>query len=283
MFREFSADLELAATIFDQLQNNWDLYNSRLQTTHPQSSTQAILQRTIDGIRDSLQQLSDHLQQHASVSQGLRHIRANLAFTRELNQSRQRLQMHLSSLNLVVQSLQLTQSQRTNQVLERIEAAQQEEQEESIEQTLIDGLANFEAQHVRRTPPSTVAMSVATTTSTESRDALIYRWRQDLRANISSHISTPTVEDEEQTRGTPPTYEVGERMGQGPPAFQNEARIGQQPFAYFTARAVAPVTVHQEPTLGFIFWSITSIAGAFSLVEIILSAASLSISSCCTT
>ncbi len=265
LFREFSADLELADTIFGQLRDNWELYNGRLETAHPQANTQAILRRTIIGIRDSLRTLSDHLQQYGNVGQGLRHARANLAFTRELAHSRQRLQMHLSSLSLVVQSLQLTQAQRTHEVLERIEAAQQEEEEEGVEHSLNEELANFEAQHVRRTPPRTVATSVTTTTSIVSRDILINRWRQHLQTNLTSQAPTIAAQDEQQAETVPPDFE-------------DEQRLPANPWGRFPG----PDPVEPGPITEICYWVMTAVFDACSLILILLSVVSLSISIRCT-
>jgi len=195
-FEQFADDLGLAATLFQQLHGHFDTYTRHYNSLQP--SQQKTIITVFEGIREGLTELQTTLvERHHSVGQTL-HLRSNLRFTHALPQLRQRLEVHMRSISLLVQNVQFAQTSDIRAILERIEAAQQEDRE--ISQGIEGENGRIEGS------------IIDTTTATSVREGFIADWRDEIdqwRKGVRSLQPSMTIDESETTTVTTPMENKG--------------------------------------------------------------------------
>jgi hypothetical protein len=188
--QHFTDDLGLAATLFHQLRSNIDTYNryyNGLQPTQRQTTM-----TVFRNIHHSLTELQTSLaERYSSVGRAL-NLRSNLRFSHALPELRQRLEVHMRSLSLLVQSVQLVQTSQVQAVLARIEEAQQEGRPVLGDMNQVNGMYGRSG-----------GSSTAATAATSVRDEFIAdwqdeitRWRNGVQSNETSTVNTTSFESE---------------------------------------------------------------------------------------
>lgn len=216
-FHEFLGDLELAGTVFEEFQSNWNTYQQRALDLGPQENHTATLRNMNAGTRGVLFELQRQINRHNEVQTGFIHTFANQRFARHLEDLRRQLQFHMGSFRLIMQSLR--QGNRIGEDVGMIREAQMEqEREEAQEQANREDIQKpnkiewqditsppvqmsgppGEGSSAGRAPPASIA------SSTPSRDELVDQWSRYAEANGSrftsiapaisrSHLSTTAV------------------------------------------------------------------------------------------
>ena len=182
-FADFTQDLQVTHSLFQVLRNSSKTYTNR--TACLSQHERQTIAMTFKGIRDGLLQLQERLDQHSSVG-GPSRLVSNLRFSRAFEALRQRLDMHMNSLHLIVQNIQLAQVSEIGNVVARIERAQEEDRQIGTmnRNTRSDEYSSNASQMRYELEENRGPRSV--TSSTSTRDEFVVAWRQRVRdANLS--------------------------------------------------------------------------------------------------
>jgi len=184
-FAEFTQDLQVTRSLFQVLRNSAETYTNR--TARLSQHERQTIAATFAGIRDGLLQLQERLNQHSSVG-GPSHLVSNLRFSRALEALRSRLDMHMNSLHLIVQNIQLAQVSEIGNVVARIERAQREDRQiGTLDQNARDDEYSSNASQMRyELEENSGPRSV--TSSTSTRNEFIVAWRQHVHDATLSAI-----------------------------------------------------------------------------------------------
>jgi hypothetical protein len=189
-FAEFNQDLQVTYSLFQFLRDSAEIYTNR--TARLLRHQQQTIATTFTGIHDGLLQLQERLNQHSSVG-GPSRLVSNMRFSRAHEALRSRLDMHMNSLHLIVQNIQLAQVSEIGNVVARIERAQQEDRQIApLDQNAPDDEYSSNASQMGyEMEESRGPRSV--TSSTSTRDEFIMAWRQHV------HDATLPAIDEQST------------------------------------------------------------------------------------
>jgi hypothetical protein len=194
-FREFESDLQLARSVFVSFEENWNTEPCRTTAARLQQNHNAILQATITGIRNGLNDLDHQLETHSQT----RFSRFQLSY--RLQDLRRRLDFHLGSLQLVMQNLSLVQGRNIEDAMRLIREGQEEQRREDERNRISmqrsphehgwnETLSSFQMRYApRRT--GTASAAVESSTSSASRDCVIEQWRQTVPSAVPAHPSPP--------------------------------------------------------------------------------------------
>ena len=183
-FADFTQDLQVTHSLFQVLRNSSETYTNR--TARLSQHERQTIATTFKGIRDGLLQLQERLDQHSSVG-GPSRLVSNLRFSRAFEALRQRLDMHMNSLHLIVQNIQLAQVSEIGNVVARIERAQREDRQIGTldQNTRSDEYFSNTSQMRYELEENRGPRSV--TSSTSTRDEFIVAWRQHVHdTNLSA-------------------------------------------------------------------------------------------------
>lgn len=131
-FKEFEGDLVLASRVLDRLRDKWSQFSGRATGSGTPLNQDQVLQNTIDGIRNGLEELQTQLASE-SVGPSLSSPFSNFRFTRRIQDLHRRLQFHLASIQLVMQNVTLMQGRDIAETLEVLREAQGEQEREDQE------------------------------------------------------------------------------------------------------------------------------------------------------
>ncbi|KAI9868545.1 MAG: hypothetical protein M1813_005989, partial [Trichoglossum hirsutum] len=102
------------------LETNWNTYADST-TRQPLEDHHETLRAITDGIRTGLESLSARMREHAGVGSGITNTLDNPRFTRKLADLRQRLQVNMGSVQLLISTVAEIRGRRLDSQSSRIE------------------------------------------------------------------------------------------------------------------------------------------------------------------
>ena len=202
-FRNLEADLNLTQTILTELHSNWHDYSQRATQNGINLGHDQTLRTAFSSVRNGLDELQTELRRR-NVRPGLRASWDNMRFSHRLESLQRRLQFHMSSLQLVMQSLTILQGNRVVESLQTVREAQLEQrrederdeemrgrqgqEEQDFEEALSTYSSRYRSSRYRHGGRSEERETLNRTTA---RDQLIERWRQEILT--ASSIGSPTI------------------------------------------------------------------------------------------
>lgn len=198
-FKEFEGDLVLASRVLDRLRDEWSQFSGRATSSGTTLNQDQVLQNTIDGIRNGLEELQTQLASE-SVGPSLSSPFSNFRFTRRIQDLHRRLQFHMASIQLVMQNVTLMQGRQMAETLEVLREAQEEQEREDQElkdtQTrdrsefaYHEDLDAFTGEYLPHRRIRHSGLPEGTSSTITSRDYLIDIWRRGVTTNINNSSS----------------------------------------------------------------------------------------------
>ncbi len=205
-FRDLEADLNLTHTILNELTDNWRDYRRHATRNGINLGRDQVLRTTIDNVRDGLGALQTQLGNHR-VRSGLTGSLGNIRFSQQLRGLQRRLQFHMSSLQLIMQSLTIAQGNRVAEALQTVREAQLEQRREeehdeevrsrqgSEEEDYEESLSAFTAEFLPNRHRPHAPRGSGASPRRAARNRLIERWRQEILSASRTLSSTIAVSE----------------------------------------------------------------------------------------
>ncbi|KAH6869141.1 hypothetical protein B0T10DRAFT_501871, partial [Thelonectria olida] len=180
-------DLKLTRTILGLIQNGWSRFSQNPAASGIAADHNETLRSIVTGIQSSLEEFQTELSKY-NVGAAFSRTVDNIRFSRQLQDLKQRLALHMSSLQLAGQQLILTQGSNVIQTLEVIQEGQMEQRWEDERQR---GRQNQNRARRPRPLESVVSDDISSTVS--SREFLIDRWRREVPSGLDSILEPESL------------------------------------------------------------------------------------------